>query len=281
MSNLNSKAMIVTLNVSCWTARKQDKKVSAEVDKAHNARDAGRYNKLLVDKVHLDPLTSFAGQIRNYHYKMTLPWMDNGGRLLPSKLFMEYRNEMDRLKNEYDRLVSDFLREYDPKLINDARVRLGTMYEPEDYPPASDLRNKFGVETDIMPVPDAKDFRVDVADSEIKRIQAEISEKVALRQRQAVAEAWTRVRDTVTTIHTRLSADKPIIRESLIENARELAMILPSLNINDDPVMDSVARGITDNLLVNLWTLRNSSSARQRVAASAQSILNQIPTSVS
>lgn len=281
MSNLNSKAMIVTLNVSCWTARKQDKKVSAEVDKAHNARDAGRYNKLLVDKVHLDPLTSFAGQIRNYHYKMTLPWMDNGGRLLPSKLFMEYRNEMDRLKNEYDRLVGDFLREYDPKLINDARVRLGTMYEPEDYPPASDLRNKFGVETDIMPVPDAKDFRVDVADSEIKRIQAEISEKVALRQRQAVAEAWTRVRDTVTTIHTRLSADKPIIRESLIENARELAMILPSLNINDDPVMDSVARGITDNLLVNLWTLRNSSSARQRVAASAQSILNQIPTTVS
>lgn len=32
--SLNNKAMIVTLNVSCWTARKQDKKVSAEVDAA-------------------------------------------------------------------------------------------------------------------------------------------------------------------------------------------------------------------------------------------------------
>lgn len=277
MSNLNSKAMIVTLNVSCWTARKQDKKVSAEVDAAHNARDGGRYNKLLVDKSHLDPLTSFANSIRQYHYKMTLPWMDNGGRLLPSKLFLEYQQEINSLKDGYSRLVDAFLAEYDPKLIQDARQRLGTMYDPEDYPPASKLRDKFGVEIDIMPVPNAADFRVDVADSEVRRIQAEIIQRVEQRQREAMRDAWGRVRETVTTIHTRLSADKPVIRESLIENAIELSRILPSLNVADDPTMTAVTQDIVNNLLVNTWTLRNSRAARQKVAQEAQNILSKIP----
>lgn len=275
--SLNNKAMIVTLNVSCWTARKQDKKVSAEVDAAHNARDAGRYNKLLIDKSHLDPLTSHAGKVRQYHYKMTLPWMDNGGRLLPSKLFMEYRNGIDSLRTEYQRLVDDFLKVYASNLVQDARVRLGTLYDPEDYPDSTTLREKFGIEMDILPVPTAQDFRVDVAESEINRIREEINRNVVLRQRKAMDDAWSRVHDVVDTIYLRLSADKPIIRDSLIENARELTALLPGLNVIDDPAMTAVAKEITDNLLEDVWTLRNSRAARAKVAAAAQAILQKIP----
>lgn len=275
--SLNNKAMIVTLNVSCWTARKQDKKVSAEVDAAHNARDAGRYNKLLIDKSHLDPLTSHAGKVRQYHYKMTLPWMDNGGRLLPSKLFMEYRNGIDNLRTEYQRLVDDFLKVYASNLVQDARVRLGTLYDPEDYPDSTALREKFGIEMDILPVPTAQDFRVDVAESEINRIREEINRNVVLRQRKAMDDAWSRVHDVVDTIYLRLSADKPIIRNSLIENARELTALLPGLNVIDDPAMTAVAKEITDNLLEDVWTLRNSRAARTKVAAAAQAILQKIP----
>lgn len=275
--SLNHKAMIVTLNVSCWTARKQDKKVSAEVDVAHNARDAGRYNKLLIDKAHLDPLTSHAGKIRQYHYKMTLPWMDNGGRLLPSKLFMEYRNGIDALRSEYQVLVDKFLNLYASHLVQDARSRLGTLYDPRDYPDSSELRQKFGVEMDILPVPTAADFRVDVAESEINRIRNEINTSVALRQRKAMEDAWDRVRDVVTTIHLRLSADKPVIRDSLVENAQELMTLLPGLNVIDDPEMSAVAKEITDNLLVDVWTLRNSRATRAKVAAAAQTILQRIP----
>ncbi len=79
-TSLQTQAMLVTLSVSCWTGRVQDKKVSAEVEQTHGATDAGRYNKLLVDKAHMDPLVQFAGKVRQYHYKMTLPWLDNGAR---------------------------------------------------------------------------------------------------------------------------------------------------------------------------------------------------------
>lgn len=274
---LNNKAMIVTLNVSCWTARKQDRRVAQEVDAAHNAKDAGRYNKLLIDKKYLDPLTSHAGAIRQYHYKMTLPWMDNGGRLLPSKLFMEYRNGLDQLKTKFEILINDFIVMYDRTLVQDARMRLGTLYDPGDYPPGSELRAKFGVETDILPVPSGADFRVDVANSEVTRIQEEITRRVNERQKQAMQEAWARVREVVSTIYERTSADKAVIRESLMDNATELVRLLPGLNISDDPALTLLTTEITDKLLVDVWSLRNSKSTRLRVADAAQSILTKIP----
>lgn len=275
--SLQSKTMLVTLSVSCWTARKQDKKVSAEVEKSHNARDAGRYNKVLVDKAHLDPLTSYAGQIRTFHYKMTLPWMDNGARLLPSMLFMEYTAELRKMKIEYENLVNKFVSLYNSQLIQKARVRLGTMFDPEDYPLGSDLFAKFGVETDIMPVPSGSDFRVDVAESERARIVSDISSKVAERQSAATRDAWFRISDAVGLIAARLGAEKSIIRDSLIDNTRDLARLLPGLNINADPLMEQVCQLITDNLLVDPERLRRSATLRRSTALSAQQILATIP----
>lgn len=274
--SLQDKAMLITLSVSCWTARKQDKKVAAEVEAAHNARDAGRYNKLLIDKVHLDPLTSYAGAVRQYHYKMTLPWMDNGARLLPSKLFLEYSQELRKMQSEYERLVDVLIQDY-PRLVQEARQRLGTMFDPEDYPDVSDIRSKFSVETDIMPVPAGADFRVDVADSERQRIQESISARVAQRQATAIADAWARIREVVGNVAARLSTPKPIIRDSLIENTEELTRLLPGLNVNDDPTMADVCQRIITNLLVSPDVLRRSMTVRRRVAADAQSILALCP----
>ena len=46
---LNHKAMLMTLSISQWTARKHDKHASSEIEKSHGAKNAGRFNKLLVD----------------------------------------------------------------------------------------------------------------------------------------------------------------------------------------------------------------------------------------
>lgn len=276
--SLADKAMIVTLSVSCWTARKQDKKVAEEVEQKHGAVDAGRYNKLLIDKQHLDPLTSMAGKIRQRHYDLTLPWLDNGGRLLPSKLFFKYRKEIDDLKVAYHQRVDEFIDLYDTKLVAAARNRLGTMYDPQDYPSSSTLRRKFDVDIDIIAVPQASDFRVEVGDAERQRIQQEITERVERRQREAMAEAWERVRKVVSAIQARMEAPKTIIHDSLIENAQELAQLLPGLNIGDDPLLAEVTHDITHNLLVETWKLRKSATTRKALAKAAADILKKIPS---
>lgn len=275
--SIQTQAMLVTLSVSCWTGRVQDKKVSAEVEQSHGATDAGRYNKLLVDKAHMDPLVQFAGKVRQYHYKMTLPWLDNGARLLPSALFMEYSAQIRQFTSEYERVVDSFIQVYDARLVQDARQRLGTMYDPDDYPPGHELRAKFDITVDIVPVPDGQDFRVDVGDAERIRISRQISEAVATRQAQAEKDAWDRCRTVVSTIQARLSAPKPIIRESLIDNASELVRLLPGLNVGGNPEMQAVCDAIAFKLIVNPDVLRGSMSARKRVADAATEILGMIP----
>lgn len=278
--SLQTQAMLVTLSVSGWTARKQDKKVAAEVEASHNAHDAGRYNKLLVDKMYLDPLTSFAGQVRQYHYKMTAPWMDNGARLLPSRLSMEYFAEIRKFRQSQDTLVNTFIQLYDTKLVQDARVRLGTMYDPDDYPSGAELRTKFGIELDIQPVPDGHDFRVDVGDAERQRIAQDITDKVAARTAAAQRDAWGRVRAAVSTIESRLSVPKARIYDTLISNVEDLARLLPGLNISNDPLMDHVCKQITERLIVDPQRLRNSMTSRKRVADAAREILDMVPHDV-
>jgi len=84
MSNLNEKAMLVKLSVSQWTARKYDKKVSQEINDQYSAHDAGRYNKVLIAQEEIKKISKVASQARSFHYFNTLPWDDNGSRILPS-----------------------------------------------------------------------------------------------------------------------------------------------------------------------------------------------------
>ena len=89
---ISDKAMLICLHITMWTARKHDKRVSEEVAQSHEATtNAGRYNKHLLDQAEkLEELRTLAGQIRQYFYKVTLPWSDEGYRLLPSHLYFEF-----------------------------------------------------------------------------------------------------------------------------------------------------------------------------------------------
>ena len=271
---IQAKAMLVDLSISMWTATKHDKKVSAEVEKSHGAHDAGRYNKALIDKAYLEPISKMAGNVRQYHYSRTLPWTDKGQRLLPSKLFMEYRSEIVKMKVEYRRLTDEFLKVY-PDLRDKARTRLGTMFRPEDYPQPFELRDKFAIELEIMPVPDAADFRVDVGNEERDGIRAEITESVNTRSAKAVRDCYTRVREVVSRISVQCNNEKGRIHDSLIDNARDLVAVLGGLNLTDDPEIKQLERDIA-SILVNPQALRDSPETRKQTADAADEILKKL-----
>lgn len=275
--SLSSKAMLISLSVSCWTGVRKDDAVVAEIDAKHNATNSGRFSKYLVDKSELEECAAFARTIRAHHYKLTLPWSDNGPRLLPALMFKEYSADIRRMRDDYTQLVIKFLDRYEQVLKPDARLRLGTLYNPEDYPDRMELRLKFDVSTEILPVPEGNDFRVDVGDEERRRIAEELDARHRERQAQAVADTWQRVRQVVGNIHTRLTAEKSILRESLIDNAAELAKLLPGLNVTADPLIDRVGQQIASDLLVDIVALRKSQRARTQVAAAAQRILDMVP----
>ena len=87
-------AMLVDLAISTYAGRKQDRKTQDEVTTAAGSgskRAASVYKSLFAECRELDAIIKFQAKVRNEHYRLTLPWSDNGQRLLPTKSLMDYQ----------------------------------------------------------------------------------------------------------------------------------------------------------------------------------------------
>jgi hypothetical protein len=109
-------AMMVDLHISVYSGRKQDKTTQGEVTTAKGSgskKAASVYKNLFAECKELDDLTKFQARARAEHYRLTLPWNDQGARLLPTASLLEYQQTMGRYRNEFERLVDAFLDKYD------------------------------------------------------------------------------------------------------------------------------------------------------------------------
>ena len=273
-NSLSSRAMLVALNIRQWSARKFDKQATREVESSHNADNAGRFNKLLIEPTALRDINHHAAALRDKHYATTLPWGESGERLLPADLYLSFQVDMQALKNRFDAAVRLFLTNY-PRYAAAARTRLGSLYEPKDYPAAADLARRFGVDLTFSLVPDVKDFRVDIGDEMAARIRDDVTRTVAQRQQAAMDDALERAKDLITRVRDRVTGDKVIIRDSLTDSIAEMVRVLPAFNLTNDPRVDEVVQAL-NNMMVSANGLRRSSGTRAAVAAEADDILRKM-----
>ena len=174
-ASLSSRAMLCSLSISMWSARKHDPEASEEIAQRHGAQaDAGRYHKVLLPKEALAEIHKIVSEARQEHYFMTLPWDDNGYRVLPAAAYMDHTGNMRELSNRFTPAVEALAQQFG-RLVEEAKARLGGLFRVEDYPAPDDLRSKFSFETKVMPLPDAGDFRVALGDEEKERIKRQIT----------------------------------------------------------------------------------------------------------
>ena len=164
---ITEKAMLAAVHISVWTAVKHDRKVSRDVADQHGAHQgAGRYNKqLLHGALKLEELRNLAGQIRQHFYKVTLPWSDEGFRLLPSNFYFDLMARMREFEASFDAGVDAFLRVY-PQYVEQVRPELNGLFREEDDPSPEKLKAKFGVKLEVLPIPTGADFRVQMSAEE-------------------------------------------------------------------------------------------------------------------
>lgn len=278
MANVTEKAMLARLNISQWTARKYDKKATREVAETHGtATDVGRYNKVLVAKESLQAIATAANAAREFHARNTLPWMDDGFRILPSANYFPYMERMRELRADFEREVSVFVASY-ADYVDDAKARLNGLFDGADYPSAWELRRRFGFDPMTMPVPRAADFRVDLGSDEETRIRAEIEGRVNAAIDGAVRDTWNRVHDVVSKMAERLRAytgtKEGAFRDTLVENVRDLVELLPRLNVTGDAMLDRTAEEMRATLCAHdAQTLREDDGARRETAAAAEKIM--------
>jgi hypothetical protein len=275
---ISDKAMLICLHITMWTARKHDKRVSEEVAHSHEANtNAGRYNKHLLDQAEkLEELRSLAGQIRQYFYKVTLPWSDEGYRLLPSHLYFEFTNQMSEFKAAYGNLVREFLDAY-PTYREQARSSLGLLYRDGDYPDASRLAEKFDLATDIIPIPCGEDFRVTLGEEERARVSREIDQQVKQSLTRATCELWSRLMQSVAHLAAVLERPKAKLHASTLRNVTEIADLVPRLNVTNDEELTALAQEANSRFSgINRQELVDHPTARARAAGAANELAAKI-----
>ncbi len=271
---LAQKAMIVRLSITKWSARKYDRKVSREVaDKYGTDQDRGRYNKVLVAQDNLTAIQKAESATRTFHYDNTLPWKDDGARILPAANFANYSAEIRKLKSDFQAATMDFCRNY-PALVDQARLELAGLYDPADYPDPAAIGRKFAFEVEVDPLPTAADFRVTLQAGEVERIKAEIAGRLKEAEAEAMTDLFNRLYEVVKHMAGKLSDKEAIFRDSLVTNVQDLVDLLPRLNLTGDPHLETLRREVEAKLLgYEPDTLRKDQFARQETAQAASDIL--------
>ena len=286
---IQNSSMLIDLNISVWTGRKMDKKVSEEIDasKGTHARAGNYHKKLLAGTQKLDELSKLVNKIRTWHYEQTLPWSDGGSRLLPMANFFDYKATLGDYQMQYEESVAEFLSDY-PTLVTAAAFQLGDLFDGSEYPVAHELKDKFKFKYVFLPVPDVGDFRVDVGEAYKADLKDQYESFYQTKLNDAMADAWGRLHDCLNTMSERLtSLPTPrilkdgtevytqVFRDSLVNNAVGLCDLLSKLNVTADPKLEACRKKLEIALTnVSAGELRDDEDLRLDVKSKVDEILS-------
>ena len=279
--SISSSAVLVELNISVWPASKIDREMTEQVNtNALAVRDASQTKKNLFAGTSIrKDIEKFAARIRLYHNLHTLPWADKGERMLPTKLFMEYKQTMNGFEKTFDMMCSNFFIQY-PRLVAEAPANLGAMYRASDYPDLEEVKLKFGFRQSINPLPDSGDFRLDIPAEDLEEVRAEFKDKFDERLKDAMRAPWEKLHKVLTGMSEKLKdsddGDKKRYHDSLLTNPLELCELLTKLNVTNDLVLEEARRQVELTMLgANLESIKEDSVSRSDLKSKVDSILGK------
>lgn len=287
MTRLSERAMLASLSISSWSGMAVDREVTDATNADFKAeKDAGRYNKRLVSAKFLQGITGAHSRAREVHRILTLPWEDDGTRVLATVGYMEYTKKMKECRLKAEAEVKAFLETPDA-FIQEAKHRLGDMFNIDDYPAAEDIKKKFGFDVEIKPMPDAGDFRAELSDEHTKAIVKDIERRSNQRLENAMNDVFGRIKEMVQRMSERLRDYQPakdgkkadgVIRDSLVYNIHELAKeVLPVLNVTGDKRIDDLRQQLLDDLVEHSpEILRADAKIRAQTISKADKILKKV-----
>lgn len=278
-----SSAVLVELNVSNWGASKIDKNVSETVNANHNASpDASKvYKNLVAGSSLCSDIGKYAARIRLFHNETTLPWATKGARLLPTSLVLEYKQQINNMRNTYETLCDKFFAEY-PTIVANAQNNLQGMFKASDYPSLDEVKQKFGFRLVFSPLPEAGDWRLDVGNEDLAELQRSYEADFNERLADAVRTPWEKLYKELQALSTKLddtdadSDKKKRYHDSVISNPQELCRLLTHMNVTNDPKLEQARRELERALLgVDVEDIKDSDAVRSSVKAKVDAIIEK------
>ncbi len=241
---LRSDAAAVRLHVS-WPGLRRTLSAEQKEDAASPFdAESGSLSasKKLLDTKH--PALRAAAKVRHaavsYWKTASLPYPENGVRLLPRADLPTFERRMSELQGELAEAAADVDAHRD-ELVSRARRRLGDLFDPADYPPS--LAPLFGLSWDLPAVepPDyLRRLSPRLYQQECDRVRQRFEQAVQLAE-QAFAQELAQL---VEHLRERLTGGEGggprVFRDSAVENLTEFFARFRRLNVGGNEELDAV-----------------------------------------
>jgi hypothetical protein len=279
--SITATSVLVEMNISVWTANKLDKDATTKVTTDNYAvQNAAQVRKNLMAGTSLrKELADYAAGCRLWHNTRTLPWSDRGARLLPTSLFMDYKAEANVRRDTFNQMVDEFCTNY-PALVQTSHNYLGGLFNSSDYPSVDEVRSKFGFRLVFSPVPEAGDFRLDVAEQDLQDLKSQYEDSFTDRLADAMREPWDRLHKTLSSISEKLTdtegdtETKKRYHDTLVTNAQSLCALLTHLNVTKDPKLEDARRQLELTMLgADIEDIKDSPHVRKDIKDKVDAIL--------
>lgn len=265
-AGLFDRAVVLVLGIGCLGTRRKISTAAVQVDADKTMLHLG---KEILEAAELDAIKSFDGELRTWVGKKALPSpLRRGTYLIPLGLVVEVDARLEVYRRQRVELVEAFIGAYD-RAKNEARERLGPLFNTLDYPAAEKVRAAFSL--DVRYVAFGVPGKLEVLNREIwerERSKAEsnwreASEEVRQALRAGLADLVDRMVDRLDT-----NGDgKPrVFRDTLVTNLGEFIDSFAPRNITDDEELGRLVercRRVLDG--VDADALRASTAVRSKV----------------
>jgi hypothetical protein len=284
--SLASSAVLVSVDISVWSATKQDRGISDEVTSAKNAdKSAGRYVKnLLANHPKHKAVVNYRQTIYNWLQRRTYRW-NQSQNLLPSVDVPKFKQEYHEHELAFHALVDDLINQYDD-IVSDMAFKQGDMFDRSDYPHKDQVKAKFSLQLYVAEVP-MNDFRCgiaqDIADDLFNTLNKQagtIIESVHLEQSQRMIEVMESISHCCghdeTEVNGEVRTKKRKIYDTTIQKALEMCETFKRFNLKNSPELEQ-ARASLESILngVKAEDLRDSDAVRHHVKEGIDDILSK------
>ncbi len=225
--------------------------------------------KKLLDTRHVayQAVTTVRGQALHYWRSLTLPYPEAGLRLIRQTDIAGFDRQMVVFRDDLAAAVDQLSRQF-AELKDQARERLGDLYNANDYPVS--LRDEFAMQWEfpaIEPPPYLQQLNPRLYEQECQRMQSRFREAVEMAE-QAFLDELSKLVSHLTERLAGADDGKPkVFRDSAVENLTEFFDRFRKLNVRSNAQLDDLVSQ-TQRIIqgVQPQQLRDSDSLRQRVS---------------
>ena len=267
--------VIIHLTIHKWSGVKIDRRATTSVNNEFEAKKSGNFFKSLVSKEMIDAINKKASEIRQAHYKHSLPFMDNGARVVPVSAYFKYLDVINELVREFDGLADHLCDKYD-EILKDSEVRLGKLFRESEYPSKEIMRKKFAIELSKLPFPETDDLRMELEEGDMAAMKADFKDQMEHTVGKAENSLWDRL-DKAIVAYIAATEPAKTFKGNTIRKMGPLSELVPTLNFTDMEGVDDVCNEIKRDLTKHSPdTIRGDSDIRADLNKKAKNIRDSI-----